>query len=98
MQLVAVQPGWRRRTSLGGERGVQVFAGVGIVRLESQGFLELADRLAGAALLVEGGAEIIVSFGVVGSQAQGLLEVADSLVDLPSPARARWPRLLWASA
>jgi len=28
----------------GGERGVQVFAGVGIVRLESQGFLVLADR------------------------------------------------------
>ena len=39
---------------LGGERGVQVLAGVGIVRLESQGFLELADRLVGLALPDEG--------------------------------------------
>jgi hypothetical protein len=42
--------------SLGGEREVQVFAGISIVRLESQGFLELADRLRVAALLVEEGA------------------------------------------
>src|ERR1035438_6729514 len=50
--------GWRRRIRLGGKRGVQVLAGAGKVRLESQGFLELADGFADAALPIEGGAQV----------------------------------------
>ena len=42
-----------RRIGLGGEREVQVFAGTGMIGLEFQGFLELANRLAGAALAVK---------------------------------------------
>ena len=71
---------------MGGERDDQVLAGVGIVRLESQGFLELADRLADSALLVEGAAQVVVGLGVFRFQAEGFLELADRLV----AARALW--------
>ena len=73
---------------LGGERGVQVLAGVGIVRLESQGFLELADGLVGLAFPAEGDAEVVVGLGVIRFEAEGFLVLADRLVDLAFPARA----------
>src|ERR1039457_4807266 len=57
--------GGRRRIRLGGKRGVQVLAGAGKVRLESQGFLELADGFAGAALPIEGGAQVAVGLDVI---------------------------------
>ena len=65
---------------LGGERGVQVFAGAGEVRLESEGFMELPDRLVGAAFQAEGKAEVEVGLDVIGFQADGFLELADRLV------------------
>ena len=55
--------------SLGAEQDVQILAGVGVVRLESQSFLELANCLSGAALLVQDRTQVIVGFGVVGLQA-----------------------------
>ena len=55
---------------LGSQRGLQVLARVGIVRLESQGFLELSDRLGGSALPVEGDAEVVVGVGVIRFQAE----------------------------
>src|ERR1035438_2874492 len=61
--------GRRRRTPLGSERDQQVLAGVGIVWLESQGFLELADCLDGAALSMEGGAQVVVGLGAIRFQA-----------------------------
>ena len=64
----------------GGERDGQVLAGLGIVRLESQGFLELADGLVGLAFLAEGGAQVVVGLGVIRFQANGFLELADRLV------------------
>ena len=70
------------RNELGGERDIQVLAGLGIIRLESQGFLELADRLVGSAFLGEGDAEVVVGLGVIRFQAEGFLELADGLVDL----------------
>ena len=57
---------------LGGEHDVQVLAGVGIVRLESQGFLELADRLVGLAFLDEGDAQVVVGLGVIRASGAGL--------------------------
>ena len=50
---------------LGSQRAVQVPPGVGIVRLESQGFSELLDRLVGAALPAERGAEVVVDVHVI---------------------------------
>src|ERR1035437_4883016 len=43
-----------RRMGLGGQHDLQVLARVGVVRLESQGFLELPDRFVGLALHAEG--------------------------------------------
>ena len=44
---------------LGGEQDLQVLAGIGIVRLESQGFLKLADGLVDLAFQAEGGARLL---------------------------------------
>ena len=55
-----------RSIGLGGEHSVQVLAGLGIVRIQFQSLLKLADRLPGAALLVPGAAQVIVRLGVVG--------------------------------
>ena len=71
-----------RRIGLGSKRPIQVVAGVGIVRLESQGFLELADRLVDLAFLAEGDAEVVVGLGVIRFQADGFLVLADRLVGL----------------
>src|ERR1019366_7920745 len=71
-----------RRVRLGGERDDQVLAGVGIVRLESQGFLELLDRLTDTAPLVEGAAQVVVGLNVIRLQAEGFLQLADRLVGL----------------
>ena len=86
-------PGGGERIGLGGEHELQVLAGVGIVRLESQGFLELADRLVGLAFPAEGDAEVVVGLGVIRFQADGFLELADRLVGLAFLARRRTPRL-----
>ena len=71
-----------RRIALGAEHVVQVPAGVGIVRLYSQGFLELADCLVHLALLAEGDAEVIMDAGVIRCEAEDLLVLADCLVQL----------------
>src|ERR1017187_9112248 len=70
------------RIRLGGERDEKVLAGVGIVRLESQGFLELLDRLSDTAPLVEGAAQVVVGLNVIRFQAEGFLQLADRLVGL----------------
>ncbi len=42
------------------QQDVQVLAGLGIVRLESESFLELADRLTGLAFLIVYSLRVIV--------------------------------------
>ena len=64
------------------EGDAEVVVGVGVIRFQADGFLELADRLVGLAFLVEGGAEVVVGVGVIGFQADGFLELADRLVGL----------------
>ncbi len=67
---------------LGGKHGVQVLAGLGIARLESQGFLELMDRLVRLAFPDEGQAQVVVGLGVVGLRFQGGFNAADGFFDL----------------
>src|ERR1035437_6550848 len=74
--------GRRGRAGLGGERNDQVLAGLGVVRLESQGCLELADGLGETAPLVKGAAQGVVGLGVIRLQAQGFVQLADRLVGL----------------
>ena len=74
-----------RGTGLGPEHCVEVSAGVGIVGLESQRLLELANRLLVAAFAAEGDAEVIVCIRVSRFQMKGFLVLADRLVNLAFP-------------
>ena len=56
--------------------------GLGVIRVQAEGCLVLADRLVALAFLVEGGAEVVVGVGVIRFQAEGFLELADRLVAL----------------
>jgi len=46
---------------------------VGIIRFETDGFLKLADRLVGLALVEEDNAEVVVGFGVIRVEADGFV-------------------------
>src|ERR1035441_7002677 len=74
-----------RRMGPGGEHCVQVSAGVGIVGLESQWLLELANRLLVTAFAAEGDAEVIVGIRVSRFQVKGFLVLAGRLVNMASP-------------
>ena len=52
-----------------------------MIRSQTDGFLELADRLVNLAFPVEGVAEVVVGVGEIGFQAKGFLVLADRLVD-----------------
>ena len=71
-----------RRTGKGGERGRQIRAGIGKVRVESQRFLELPDRFTGAASLAQGNSQVVMGVGLIRFQAESLLEFADRGVNL----------------
>jgi predicted TIM-barrel enzyme len=64
------------------ENDAEVVVGLGITRVETDGFLELADRLIDLALLVQGDAKVVVGSGMIRLQANGLLELADGLVQV----------------
>ena len=46
-----------------------------IIRVQADGFLELADGLVELAFLDEGGAEVVVCLGVIRFQADGFLKL-----------------------
>ena len=64
------------------EGDAEVVVGLGVIRFQAEGFLELADRLVDLAFLAEGDAEVVVGLGVIRFQADGFLELADRLVGL----------------
>jgi hypothetical protein len=74
------------RSGWGSKHNAKVPASITIVRLESQGFPELADSLSGAALLVERGAQVVVELGALRFQAEGFLVLSNRLVLLAYPA------------
>ncbi len=63
--------------------------GLGVIRFEADGFLELADGLVDPALLEEGDAEVVVGVGVIRFEADGFLILADRLVGLALVERGR---------
>jgi len=68
---------------LGGEHSVQVVAGVGIVRLESEGFLALADRLVELAFPAEGAAEIVMRQIVVFGDRERMAKECFTVLSMP---------------
>jgi hypothetical protein len=74
-----------QRTGFAGEHCVQVFAGVGIVRLDSQSFKELPNCLLVAAFEVKGVPKVVVGEGEIRFQADGFLVLADRLLGLAFP-------------
>ena len=52
------------------EGDAEVVVGVGVIRFEADGFLELADRLVDLAFPAEGDAEVLVGLGIIRFQAE----------------------------
>src|ERR1035437_5822068 len=73
------------RNGLAVECAVQVRAGVGIVRIDSHGFLELLDRIVQSVLPDVSDAKVVMGLGVIRLQLNGDLESAYRHVDLPFP-------------
>ena len=59
--------------------------GLGEIRFQVDGFLELANRLVDLAFPNEGDAEVVVGLGEIRLQADGFLELPDRLVNLAFP-------------
>ncbi len=74
-----------RRSVLHPQCASQVVVGLGVIRFQAEGFLELTDRLVYLAVLAQGGAEVVVGLGVIRFQAEGFLVLPDRLVDLALP-------------
>ena len=79
---VRESPDRRRRLHL--QRAIEVVAGLGVIRSQAEGFLELEDRLVDSVLVGEGDAEVAAGLGVIRFEAEGFLELADGRVDLAS--------------
>ena len=64
------------------EGDTELVVGLGVIRVQAEGFLELADRLIHLPLRGERAGEVDVGLGVIGFEAERFLELADRLVQL----------------
>src|ERR1039458_6048759 len=71
-----------RRSALPFQRMSEVGAGLGVIRLQAEGFLKLTDRLVQPALPAQGDAEAVVGDDVIRFEPEGFLKLADRLVGL----------------